>query len=126
MIRNLYPEGPDPAKAQKNCKQLKLSKIKVNRLHKEPYPKLLKNIYDTLPLKGTCNTTSNSDGKSVLEQETGKQLNYGQLRKHPRLQETWNKSFSDEMGILCQGFGKGPNGKGKIIEVTNTFFVIKF
>ena len=26
---------------------------------------------------------------SVLEHETGKQLNYGQLRKHPRLQETW-------------------------------------
>ena len=26
---------------------------------------------------------------SVLEQETGKQLYYGQLRKHPRLQETW-------------------------------------
>ena len=25
---------------------------------------------------------------SVLEQETGKQLNYGQLRKHPRSQET--------------------------------------
>ena len=24
----------------------------------------------------------------VLEQETGKQLNYGQLRKHPRFQET--------------------------------------
>ena len=31
---------------------------------------------------------------SVLEQETGKQLNYRQLRKHPRLQETRNKSFS--------------------------------
>ena len=30
---------------------------------------------------------------SVLEQETGKQLNYEQLRKHSRLQETWNKSF---------------------------------
>ena len=26
---------------------------------------------------------------SVLEHETGKQLNYGQLRKHPRLQDTW-------------------------------------
>ena len=63
---------------------------------------------------------------SVLEQETGKQLNYGQLRKHPRLQETWNKSFSNEMGRLCQGFGKGPNGKGQRIEGTNTFFVIKF
>ena len=26
---------------------------------------------------------------SLLGQETGNQLNYGQLRKHPRLQETW-------------------------------------
>ena len=30
---------------------------------------------------------------SVLEPETGKQLNYGQLRKHPRLQDTWKTSF---------------------------------
>ena len=63
---------------------------------------------------------------SVLEQETGKQLNYGQLRKHPRLQETWNKSFSNEMGRLCQGVGKGPNGKGKTIERTNTLIDINF
>ena len=63
---------------------------------------------------------------SVLEQKTGKQLNYGQLRKHLRPQETCNKSFSNEMGRLCQGVGKGPNGKGKRIEGTNTFFAIKF
>ena len=62
----------------------------------------------------------------VLEKETGKQLNYGQLRKHPRLQEKWNKSFSNEMGKLFQGVGKGPNGKGKRVEGTNKFFVIKF
>ena len=30
------------------------------------------------------------------------------------------------MGRLCQGVGKGPNDKGKRIEGTNTFFVIKF
>ena len=30
------------------------------------------------------------------------------------------------MGRLCQGVEKGPNGKGKIIEETNTFFAIKF
>ena len=30
------------------------------------------------------------------------------------------------MGRLCQGVGKVPNGKGKRIEGTNTFFVIKF
>ena len=30
------------------------------------------------------------------------------------------------MGRLFQGFGKGPNGKGKRIEGTNKFFAIKF
>ena len=35
-------------------------------------------------------------------------------------------SFSNEMGILCQGVGTSPNGKGKRIEVKNTFFAIKF
>ena len=63
---------------------------------------------------------------SVLEHKTGKQLNYGQLIKHPRLQDTWKTSFSNEMGRLCQGVGTGPNGKGKRIEGTNTFFAIKF
>ena len=63
---------------------------------------------------------------SVLEHETGKQLNYGQLRKHPRLQETWKTSFLNEMGRLCQCVGKGSNGEGKRIEGTNTFFAIKF
>ena len=63
---------------------------------------------------------------SVVEHETGKQLNYGQLRKNPRLQDTWKTSFSNEMGILCQGAGTGPNGKCKRIEGTNTLFAIKF
>ena len=48
--------------------------------------------------------------KSVLDQETGKQLNYEQLRKHPKFQETWNKSFSNEMGRLCQRVVTGTNG----------------
>ena len=42
---------------------------------------------------------------SVLEQEIGKQLNYGLLRKHPIFQETRNNFFSNEIGRLCQGFG---------------------
>ena len=63
---------------------------------------------------------------SVLDQETGKQLNYGQLRKHPKFQETWNKYFSNEMGRLCQGVGTGNNGIGKIVEGTNIFYFIKF
>ena len=63
---------------------------------------------------------------SVLDQETGKQLNYGQLRKHPKFQETWNKYFLNEMGRLCQGVGTGNNGIGKRVKGTNTFYVIKF
>ena len=63
---------------------------------------------------------------SVLEHETVKQLNYGQLRKHPRLQGIWKTSFSNEMGRLCQGVGTSPNGKGKRVEGTNIFFAIKF
>ena len=63
---------------------------------------------------------------SVLYNDTGKQLNYGQLRKHIKFQETWNKSFSNEMGILCQGVGPGGDGLGKIVEDADTFYVIKF
>ena len=63
---------------------------------------------------------------SVLDNDTGKKLNYGKLRKHPKFQETWNKSFSNEMGGLCQGFGKGRNGLGKRVEVTNKFHVERF
>ena len=54
---------------------------------------------------------------SVSEQETGKQLKYGQLRKHPIFQETWNRSFSNEMGRLCQGVGTGTIGIEKRVEV---------
>ena len=45
MIRNLYPDGPDPAEAQQNCNRLKKSKTQVNQLQTEPDPKNLhKNI----------------------------------------------------------------------------------
>ena len=63
---------------------------------------------------------------SVLDHDTGKQLNCGQLIKHPKFQETWNKYFSNEMGRLCQGVGTGENGLGKRVERTDTFYVIKF
>ena len=62
----------------------------------------------------------------VLDHDTGEQLNYGQLRKHPKFQETWNKYFSNEMGRLCQGVGTGENGLGNGLDGTDTFYVIKF
>ena len=63
---------------------------------------------------------------SVLDNDTGNILNYGQLRKHPKYKETWNKYFSNEMGKLCQGVGKGKNGLSERVERTNTFYAIRF
>ena len=63
---------------------------------------------------------------SVLDHDTGKLLNYVQLRKHPKFQETWNKYFSNKMGRLCQGVGTGENVLVKRVEVTDNFYVIKF
>ena len=63
---------------------------------------------------------------SVFDHDTGKQLNYGQLRNHPKFQETWNKYFSNEIGRLFQIVGTGVNGLGKIVEGTDNFYVIKF
>ena len=63
---------------------------------------------------------------SVLDHDTGEQLSYVKLGKHPKFQETWNKYFSNEMGRLCQGVGTGENGLGKIVEGTDSFYFIKF
>ena len=62
----------------------------------------------------------------ILDHDTGKQLNYGQLRKHTKFQETCNKYFLNEMGRFCQGVGTGKNGLGKIVEGSDTLYVIKF
>ena len=44
---------------------------------------------------------------SVLDQETGKLLEYRQLLNHPRFQNVWNRSAADEFGRLAQGIGNG-------------------
>ena len=61
-----------------------------------------------------------------LDNDTVKLLNFGQLRNNTKYQETWNKYFSKETGILCQGVGKGKHGLGKRVEVTNNFDAIRF
>ena len=37
---------------------------------------------------------------SVLDAESGKSLEHRALRRHPRLDDTWNASYSNEMGRL--------------------------
>ena len=46
---------------------------------------------------------------SALDKETGKQLEHGQLIKHPRLQNAWLHAAGNEFGRLFQGV-KNKNG----------------
>ena len=62
----------------------------------------------------------------VLDKETGKLLNYGQLIKHPQYADTWNRSYANKMGRLYQGVGTGNVVVGKLIEGTETFHVVRF
>ena len=41
----------------------------------------------------------------VLDEETGDTLGHRQLRRHPKYKDTWDKSYADELGWLCQGVG---------------------
>ena len=77
-------------------------------------------------LKGFCGTNYDAYSLADLVNETGKLLNYDQLRRHPRYAETWNKSFSNEMGGSCQGVGTENNGFDKRVDGTNNFYVIQF
>jgi hypothetical protein len=55
----------------------------------------------------------------------GNFLEWRQLRTHPTLFVTWNTSYANELGFLCQGIRIGPN-EGKHIKGTNTLFPIPY
>ena len=62
----------------------------------------------------------------VSDKETCKLINYGQLRRHPKYADTWNRSYAKKMGRLCQAVGTGDGGFGKRIKGTDTFHVVRF
>ena len=43
---------------------------------------------------------------SVMDVDTGKMLEFRQLRKHPKYKKIWDTSYANELGRLCQGVGK--------------------
>ena len=63
----------------------------------------------------------------VTDNVTGETLENRQLRRHPKYQQIWNTSYSNKLGRLCQGIGKGSKGlKNQRIERTDTFRVIRY
>ena len=63
---------------------------------------------------------------SVLDSTTGQYIKHLQLRHHPKLGPVWDASYSNELGRLCQGAGKGPTSTGQRTKGTDTFHVIRF
>ena len=49
----------------------------------------------------------------VLAKEYGNMLEHRQLRRHPHLKKTWDISYANKLGYLCQGVGEGTAGPDK-------------
>ena len=63
----------------------------------------------------------------VLDTTTGHLLEHRQLRRHPTHKATWDASYANELGRLCQGIGTSDsNPQAKRVEGTDTFRVISY
>ena len=64
---------------------------------------------------------------SVLDTETGEPIEHRVLFRQPCLAKTWNTSYSNKLGRLCQGIGTDPKDPTKKrVKGTNTFYVIRY
>ena len=78
---------------------------------------------------GLCQALSLLDmpeALSVLDPSTGEFLEHRQLRRDPRYKTTWDTSYANELGRLCQGIGSGTTPNSKRVAGTNTFFIIDY
>ena len=86
-MMNLFPEGPYPGKNNQTGNILKTTSEPISQRTRS---KTFEKKYTTPSHSREFSTHMLTHMvNSILEHETGKQLNYGQMRKHPRLQETW-------------------------------------
>jgi hypothetical protein len=57
---------------------------------------------------------------------TCKFLEHCELLRDPRYKTTWDTSYANELGRLCQGIGSGTTPTSKQVAGTNTFFLIDY
>ena len=62
---------------------------------------------------------------SILDPATVQYLEHRQLRRQPKLGPIWESSYSNELGRIFQGVGKGPTSTGQYTKGTNTFRVTR-
>ena len=63
----------------------------------------------------------------VTDEETGKALEYRQLKRHPKLARTWQHFYSNNMGRLYQCVRRGTKGpKSQRVAGKDTFCVMRY
>jgi hypothetical protein len=72
------------------------------------------------------NKVDNSTACLVLDPSLGKFLEHCQLRPDPWYKTTWDTSYANKLGRLCQGIGTGTKSGTTRADGTNTFFLIKY
>eukprot|EP00957_Ditylum_brightwellii_P179904 13704373-Ditylum_brightwellii.AAC.1 len=51
---------------------------------------------------------------AIVDEETGRALEYRDLIKDPKYKDDWKHSFSNKLGQLAQGLKRGINGTDTI------------
>ena len=62
---------------------------------------------------------------TVIDEETGKAMEYRDLIKDPKHKERWLKSGAKEIGTLFQGVGKNEDGIKRVKGTNTCFFIAK-
>jgi hypothetical protein len=60
---------------------------------------------------------------SVLDPTTGDFLEHCQLCRDPRYKTTWDTSYANKLGHLCQGIGSGPTPNSQRVAGTDTCLI---
>ncbi len=61
---------------------------------------------------------------AVLDPATGKFLEHCQLRRDPHYKTTWDTSYANKLGQLCQGIGSVSAPTSQRVVGTNTCYII--
>jgi hypothetical protein len=63
---------------------------------------------------------------SILDPATREFLEHCQLRRDPCYKTTWDTSYANKLGRLCQGIGSGSTPTGQPVAGTNTFYITDY
>jgi hypothetical protein len=61
----------------------------------------------------------------VINEETGKPMEYKDLLKDPKYREDWSRAAVNEFGRLFNGVGKNADGTQRIVSTNTCHWIIR-